>query len=64
VSDLPQHFLISPDKKIVWQAKGAFKWNDSKARDQLMKLMEDESEKVQDNPKAEQDQESEQEPEE
>jgi thiol-disulfide isomerase/thioredoxin len=64
VTDLPQHFLISPDKKIVWQAKGAFKWNDAKARDQLMKLMEDESQAVQDNPKAEQDEESEQEPEE
>jgi hypothetical protein len=56
--------LISPEKKIVWQAKGAFKWNDAKARDQLMKLMEDESEAVQDNSKTGQDQESEPAPEE
>jgi thiol-disulfide isomerase/thioredoxin len=47
VNGLPQHFLINPDKKIVWQATGAFKWNEPKARDQLMKLMEDESEKLQ-----------------
>lgn len=40
VESLPQHFLISPDKKIVWQAKGAFKWNEAAARDQLLKLME------------------------
>ena len=43
VHDLPQHFLINPEKKIVWQAIGAFKWSDLKARDQLMKLMEAEA---------------------
>ncbi|MGZ3722743.1 MAG: TlpA family protein disulfide reductase [Bdellovibrionales bacterium] len=62
VTDLPQHFLISPDKKIRWQAKGAFKWNESKARDQLMKLMEAETEKEESTEAP--DQGSEQEPEE
>ena len=40
VESLPQHFLVSPEKKIVWQARGAFKWNESSARDQLLKIME------------------------
>ncbi|NJL25418.1 MAG: TlpA family protein disulfide reductase [Calothrix sp. SM1_5_4] len=40
VTEYPKHFLISPDTKIVWEARGAFKWNDAKARDQLLKLME------------------------
>ena len=40
VTEYPKHFLISPAKQIVWQAVGAFKWNDTKARDQLLKLME------------------------
>ncbi len=40
VNEYPRHFLISPTKQIVWQAVGAFKWNDTKARDQLLKLME------------------------
>lgn len=44
VENLPQHFLISPDKKIVWQDIGAFRWNEPKARDQLLKIMEDASE--------------------
>lgn len=44
VSDLPQHFLINPEKQIVWQARGAYKWADAKARDQLMKVMEEEVE--------------------
>lgn len=43
VTDLPQHFLINPQAKIVWKARGAFKWNDSKTRDQLMKVMETEA---------------------
>lgn len=41
VTDLSQHFLISPEGKIVWQAKGAFQWTSPKAIDQLMKIMED-----------------------
>jgi thiol-disulfide isomerase/thioredoxin len=44
VTDLPQHFLINPQMQIVWQARGAFKWADAKARDQLMKVMEDAAE--------------------
>lgn len=40
VTELPRHFLINPEKKIVWQARGAFKWNDIKTRDQLIKIME------------------------
>lgn len=40
VSEYPKHFLISPAQQIVWHATGAFKWNDSKARDQLLRLME------------------------
>lgn len=45
VHDLPTHFLISPEKQIVWKARGAFKWNGNKAHDQLMKIMEDEQQK-------------------
>ena len=47
VSQLPHHFLISPSLKIVWQATGAFKWNEIAARDQLMKVMEDATEQDQ-----------------
>lgn len=43
VTEYPRHFLISPDKKIVWQALGAYRWNDQAARDQLLKLMEQQS---------------------
>jgi len=43
VEELPRHFLINPDAKIVWQEKGAFKWNEAKARDQLMRAMGDEA---------------------
>jgi thiol-disulfide isomerase/thioredoxin len=40
VNEYPRHFLISPEGQIVWQATGAFKWNEASARDQLLKLME------------------------
>jgi thiol-disulfide isomerase/thioredoxin len=40
VNELPQHFLINPKRQIVWQARGAFKWNEASARDQLQKVME------------------------
>jgi len=40
VTEFPKHFLISPDRQIVWQASGAFRWSEQKARDQLLKLME------------------------
>lgn len=43
VEQFPRHFLISPDQKIVWEAVGAFNWNDTKTRDQLLKLMERQS---------------------
>jgi thiol-disulfide isomerase/thioredoxin len=43
VEELPQHFLINPQLKIVWRGKGAFQWTAPKTRDQLMKVMEDES---------------------
>ena len=41
VTDLPRHYLINPEGKIVWQATGAFRWNDTHTVDQLMKIMED-----------------------
>jgi len=44
VTELPQHFLISPEGKIVWKATGAFKWNEAKARDQLARAMNDDVE--------------------
>ena len=40
VTQLPHHFLINPSSEIVWEATGAFKWNEAAARDQLMKVME------------------------
>ncbi|MBX3022175.1 MAG: TlpA family protein disulfide reductase [Bdellovibrionales bacterium] len=40
VNEFPRHFLIAPDGKIAWQATGAFAWDESHARDQLLKLME------------------------
>jgi hypothetical protein len=43
VSDLPRHFLINPDGKIVWEATGAFKWNEPSTRDQLLKITEEQS---------------------
>lgn len=43
VEELPQHFLINPQGQVVWRAVGAFKWNDPKARDQLVLVMGDEA---------------------
>lgn len=40
VTEYPKHFLISPQKEIVWQQVGAFNWNSQGTRDQLAKLME------------------------
>lgn len=40
VSEYPKHFLVSPEQQIVWEAVGAYKWNDASARDQLLKLLE------------------------
>lgn len=39
VTDLPRHFLVDAKGMIVWEAVGAFRWNDSSVRDQLTKLM-------------------------
>lgn len=64
VQELPQHFLISPDKKIRWKAVGAFRWNEAKARDQLLKLMESETVKQEEATEQQPLQDSEQEPEE
>jgi thiol-disulfide isomerase/thioredoxin len=43
VNEYPRHFLISPEGQIVWQAVGAYDWNGTAARDQLLKLMERQS---------------------
>ena len=40
VAEYPKHFLVNPDKQIIWEAIGAFKWNDAGTRDQLLKLIE------------------------
>lgn len=40
VNEYPKHFLVSPDKEIVWQQIGAFNWDSKQTRDQLAKLME------------------------
>lgn len=40
VDAYPRHFLISPDREVVWQALGAFNWSEVATRDQLLKLME------------------------
>ncbi len=40
VDAYPTHFLISPAKEIHWQTVGAFNWNESESRDQLIRVME------------------------
>lgn len=40
VQEYPRHFLISPEKIIVWAETGAFEWDRASARDQLLKRME------------------------
>lgn len=44
VSEFPKHFLIDPDATIVWEAHGAYRWNDGTTRDQLLRLMEQRNE--------------------
>lgn len=45
----PKHFLINTEGKIIWEAAGAFKWDQQSARDQLLKLTEQQTpESVQD----------------
>lgn len=49
VTAIPRHFLINTEGKIVWEATGAFKWDQQAARDQLLKLTEQQTpESVQD----------------
>jgi thiol-disulfide isomerase/thioredoxin len=36
----PKHFLVNQEKQIVWEAAGAFRWNEASTRDQLLKLVE------------------------
>lgn len=43
VNEYPKHFLISPNKEIIWEASGAFEWHKPSARDQLLKLIEQQS---------------------
>lgn len=40
VIEIPRHFLVNPKGQIIWSEKGAFTWNSPAARDQLLKLME------------------------
>lgn len=40
VKSFPQHFLISPSGKILWEGNRAFQWSETKTHDQLIKLME------------------------
>jgi thiol-disulfide isomerase/thioredoxin len=40
IQEIPRHFLVNPNKQIVWDAKGAFKWNEASARDQLLRAIE------------------------
>ena len=40
VNEYPRHFLINPEGEIVWEASGAFDWDQPQARDQLIKLTE------------------------
>ncbi len=39
VESIPRHFLINPDRQIVWDSVGAFRWDDSSVQDQVVKLM-------------------------
>lgn len=40
VTAYPKHFLVNPKGEIVWQAEGAYDWNAQSSRDQLLKLIE------------------------
>ena len=43
VTEYPRHFMINPEGQIVWAASGAFNWNDPSTKDQILKLMEQDS---------------------
>lgn len=36
----PKHFLINPKGEIIWEGQGSYKWDSPGARDQLLKLTE------------------------
>jgi len=40
VTEYPRHFLINTEGKIIWEGRGAFEWDQPAARDQLLKLTE------------------------
>ena len=40
VNAYPKHFLISPGGQIVWEAIGAFAWDEQSTRDRLLRLIE------------------------
>jgi thiol-disulfide isomerase/thioredoxin len=40
VTEYPRHFLIDREGKIVWEASGAYAWNEPMALGQLLKLTE------------------------
>lgn len=42
VTEYPKHFLVNPAGQIVWEAVGAYAWNEASVRDQLLKLTEQE----------------------
>lgn len=39
ITEYPRHFLVNPNKEIVWEATGAYRWDDTSARDQLLKMI-------------------------
>jgi thiol-disulfide isomerase/thioredoxin len=40
VNEYPRHFLVNPDSQVVWEAVGAFRWNEQSTKDQMLKLTE------------------------
>ncbi len=45
----PKHFLINPKGEMIWEAQGSYDWDSSQSRDNLVKLIEQQTpETVQD----------------
>lgn len=40
VAEYPKHFLVNPEGKLIWEAVGAFQWDQAAARDQILRLTE------------------------
>ncbi len=40
VDVFPKHFLVNPQGEIVWEGQGSYDWNAQASRDQLLKLIE------------------------